>query len=280
MVQIIDDVFRKLGIRIVIRINNRKVLSGIAETIGEGKNFNNITTALDKLGKTGKEGVVDELIRRGVKKSSVKKLEPVFNISGNWREKLAGMNKLLKGSTEGEKGLTEIKELFELLEVVKPASEITLDILLARGLDYYTGTIFEVNSPDHSIGSVCGGGRYDDLAGIFGMNNISGVGVSFGAERIYDIMMHLKVFPEKAITGTKILFVNLGEKEENYILPLISMLRRSGISAEMYPDRAKLRKQMAFADSKSIPYVALAGEKEIESCKLTLRNMHSGEGLI
>jgi len=277
LVQIIDDVFQKLGIRVVIRINNRKVLAGIADFIGERENFSHITIALDKMDKTGKEGVVNELVQRGIGPSYIKKLEPVFNIKGDWRQKLSGLKKLLEGSTDGEKGLNEIKGLFELLEVIKPAAEFSWDILLARGLDYYTGTIFEVISPDNPIGSVCGGGRYDDLAGIFGMENISGVGVSFGAERIYDIMMQLKLFPEEAVAGTKILFVNLGEQEEKYILPLISTIRGEGISAEIYPDRAKLRKQMAYADAKSIPYVALAGENEIKSGKITLRNMHSGE---
>ncbi len=277
LIQIIDEVFRKLGIRIIIRINNRKVLAGIAESIGEREHITHLTTALDKMEKTGKEGVVNELIHRGIHSASVEKLEPIFDITGDYRQKLAGMSKLLKGSSEGEYGLKEIEKLFELLEVVKPESELNWDLLLARGLDYYTGTIIEVIAPDHPIGSVCGGGRYDDLAGIFGMDNISGVGVSFGAERIFDVMMQLKLFPEKAVTGTKILFVNLGEQEEKYILPLISMVRKSGIRAEIYPDRAKLKKQMAFADAKGIPYVALAGEKEIASGKITLRNMQTGE---
>jgi len=277
LIQIIDDVFHKLGIQIIIRINNRKVLAGIADAIDERENFSHITTALDKIDKTGRQGVVDELIQRGIKMSSLNKLETIFNFTGNWRKKLAGMNGFLAGSADGEKGLSEIKELFELVDVLKLQSEISWDILLARGLDYYTGTIFEVNALDHPIGSVCGGGRYDDLAGIFGMENISGVGISFGAERIYDVMMQLKLFPEKAISGTKILFANMGEMEERYILPIISKVRRSGISAEMYPDRAKLKKQMAFADSKGIPYVALAGDKEISAGKITLRNMHSGE---
>lgn len=277
LIQIIDEVFRKLGIRIIIKINNRKVLAGIAESIGEREHITHLTTALDKMEKTGKEGVVDELIHRGIHSASVEKLGPIFDITGDYRQKLAGMSRLLKGSAEGEYGLKEIEKLFELLEVVKPESELNWDLLLARGLDYYTGTIIEVIAPDHPIGSVCGGGRYDDLAGIFGMDNISGVGVSFGAERIFDVMMQLKLFPEKAVTGTKILFVNLGEQEEKYILPLISMVRKSGIRAEIYPDRAKLKKQMAFADAKGIPYVALAGEKEIASGKITLRNMQTGE---
>jgi histidyl-tRNA synthetase len=277
LVQIIDDVFRKLGIQVIIRINNRKILAGIADIIGERKNFGHITIALDKMDKAGREGVVNELAQRGISASSIKKLEPVFNIKGNWHQKLSGLKKLLEGSADGEKGLNEIKGLFELLDVIKPGSEISWDILLARGLDYYTGTIFEVISPENPIGSVCGGGRYDDLAGIFGMENISGVGVSFGAERIYDVMMQLKLFPEKAVTGTKILFVNLGEKEERYILSLISEISSAGITAEIYPDRSKLRKQMAFADAKGIPYVALAGENEIKSGKVTLRNMHTGE---
>lgn len=277
LIQIIDEIFRKLGIRILIRINNRKVLAGIAESIGEREHITHMTTALDKIEKTGQEGVVNELLQRGINKTSVEKLNPIFNLSGNYREKLGAMNKLLKGSEEGECGLKEVEELFELLSVVKPESEISWDILLARGLDYYTGIIIEVISPDHPIGSICGGGRYDDLTGIFGMDNISGVGISFGAERIFDIMMQLKLFPEKAVTGTKVLFVNLGEKEEKYILPLISKIRSAGITAEIYPDRAKLKKQMAFADAKAIPYVVLAGEKEIASGKITLRNMQTGE---
>jgi histidyl-tRNA synthetase len=277
LIQIIDDIFRKLGIGILTRINNRKVLAGIAESIGEREHMGQLTTALDKMEKTGTEGVVNELLGRGIRKTSVEKLSPLFNLTGDHRKKLGVMRRFLKGSSEGECGLKEIEELFELLSVVKPESEIVWDILLARGLDYYTGTIIEVIAPEHPIGSICGGGRYDDLAGIFGMKDISGVGISFGAERIFDVMMNLKLFPEEAVTGTKVLFVNLGEKEERYILPVVSKIRRSGIRAEIYPDRAKLKKQMAFADARSIPYVVLAGEKEMSSGKVTLRNMQTGE---
>lgn len=277
LIQIIDEIFLKLGIRILIKINNRKILAGIAESIGEREHLTDITTSLDKLEKVGKEGIVNELIQRGVSSSAVSKLKPLFDLQGDYRQKLEGLSVLLKTSPEGENGLTEIKKLFELLEVVKPKSEIIWDILLARGLDYYTGTIIEVVAPDHPIGSVCGGGRYDDLAGIFGMDDISGVGVSFGAERIFDVMMQLMLFPENVVTGTKILFANLGEQEEKYILPLISEIRKSGIRAEVYPDRAKLKKQMSFANAKGIPFVALAGEKEIASGTITLRNMQSGE---
>ena len=277
LIQIIDEIFLKLGIRILIRINNRKILSGIAESIGDLAHLTVITTALDKIEKAGKEGVVNELIQRGISSSSVEKLKPLFDIQGDYRHKLDDLSVLLKRSPEGENGLREIRNLFELLEVVKPKSEIIWDVLLARGLDYYTGTIIEVIAPDHPIGSVCGGGRYDDLAGIFGMDDISGVGVSFGAERIFDVMMQLKLFPEKVVTGTKILFVNLGEQEEKYILPLISKIRKSGIRAEINPDRAKLKKQMSFANAKGIPFVALAGDKEITSGTITLRNMQTGE---
>jgi histidyl-tRNA synthetase len=277
LIQIIDEIFLKLGIRILIRINNRKILSGIAESIGDRAHLTVITTALDKIEKAGKEGVVNELMQRGISSSSVDKLKPLFDIQGDYRHKLDDLSVLLKRSPEGENGLREIRNLFDLLEVVKPKSEIIWDVLLARGLDYYTGTIIEVIAPDNPIGSVCGGGRYDDLAGIFGMDDISGVGVSFGAERIFDVMMQLKLFPEKVVTGTKILFVNLGEQEEKYILPLISKIRKSGIRAEIYPDRAKLKKQMSFANAKGIPFVALAGDKEITSGTITLRNMQTGE---
>jgi histidyl-tRNA synthetase len=277
LIQIIDDIFLKLGIRILIKINNRKILAGIAESIGERKHLTDITTSLDKLEKTGKESVVNELLKRGISSFAVAKLNPLFEEQGDYRQKLLDLSVLLKGSPEGENGLKEIENLFKLLEIVRPKSEIIWDILLARGLDYYTGTIIEVIAPDHPIGSVCGGGRYDDLAGIFGMDDISGVGVSFGAERIFDVMVHLKLFPEKVVTGTKILFVNLGEQEEKYILPLISKIRKAGIRAEIYPDRAKLKKQMSFANAKGIPFVALAGDKEIASGTITLRNMQTGE---
>lgn len=277
LIQIIDEIFLKLGIRILIKVNNRKILAGIAESIGERMHLTAITTSLDKMEKAGKEGVVNELIQRGVSSSAIARLKPLFDISGNYRQKLADLSALIERSPEGLKGLKEIENLFELLEVVRPESEITWDFLLARGLDYYTGTIIEVVTPDHPIGSICGGGRYDDLTGIFGMEGISGVGVSFGAERIFDVMMQLNLFPAKVVTGTKILFVNLGEQEEKYILPLISEIRKSGIRAEIYPDRTKLKKQMSFANAKGIPFVALAGDKEIASGTITLRNMLTGE---
>jgi histidyl-tRNA synthetase len=277
LIQIIEDIFLKLGIQIRIRINNRRILAGIAESIGERAHFKDITTALDKMEKAGKEGVMNELMQRGISPSSVAKLDPLFDLNGSYRQKLTHLSSFLKKSPDGENGLKEIENLFELLEVVRLESEITWDVLLARGLDYYTGTIIEVIAPDHPIGSICGGGRYDDLAGIFGMDDISGVGVSFGAERIFDVMMQLKLFPEKVVTGTKILFVNLGAQEEKYILPLVSEIRKSGIRAEIYPDRAKLKKQMSFANAKGIPLVALAGEKEIASGTVTLRNMQTGE---
>jgi len=277
LIQIINEIFLKLGIRILIKINNRKILAGIAESIGDRSRLTDITMSLDKLEKTGKEGVMDELLQRGVSSSAIAKLKPLFEIHGNFRQKLVDLNALLERSPEGINGLKEIENLFELLEVVRPESEIIWDFLLARGLDYYTGTIIEVVALDYPIGSICGGGRYDDLAGIFGMTGISGVGVSFGAERIFDVMMQLKLFPEKVVTGTKILFVNMGENEEKYILPLISEIRKSGIRAEIYPDRAKLKKQMAYANAKAIPFVALAGEKEIASGTITLRDMQTGE---
>jgi len=277
LIQIIDEVFDRLGIRVMIKINNRKVLAGIAEIVGLSGMFQTITVALDKLEKIGIDGVAGELISRGISADDVKKLRPVLSIEGDHHLKINKLKKLLEGSRSGQQGLKEIGSLFRILGNIELRSEILWEVPLARGLDYYTGTIIEAISLDDRIGSICGGGRYDDLAGIFGMSDISGVGVSFGAERIYDLMSKLDLFPKNAVTGTKVLFVNLGEQEEKHILPLISRIRQAGIRAEIYPDHAKLKKQMSFADSKGIPFVVLIGEKEISEGVITLRNMQTGE---
>lgn len=277
LIQIIEEIFLKLGIHIRVKINNRKILAGIAEYIGELEHLTGITTSLDKLEKAGKEAVLNELKQKGISPSALDKLEPFFDLQGDYRQKLKDLNVMLADSLQGTTGLKEIETLFDLLEVVELQSEITWDILLARGLDYYTGIIIEVVATELPIGSICAGGRYDDLAGIFGMNDVSGVGVSFGAERIFDIMTQLNLFPENVLTGTKILFVNLGEQEEKYLLPLVSKIRKAGISVEVYPDRAKLKKQMSFANARGIPYVVLAGEKEMSAGTITLRNMNTGE---
>jgi len=277
LIEIIDEVCDRLGIRVVIKINNRKILAGIVEMVGLSGMFGVITATLDKLEKIGINGVIDELLRRGISPDAVEKLKPVLNIEGDHQSKMNTLKQLLEDSPTGEQGLQEIESLFRILENITLQSEILWEIPLARGLDYYTGTIIEVIALDDRIGSICGGGRYDDLAGIFGMADISGVGVSFGAERIYDVMLKLDLFPESAVAGTKLLFVNLGEREENHILPLVSKVRKAGIRAEIYPDHAKLIKQMSFADSKDIPFVALVGEEEISKGIITLRNMQTGE---
>ncbi|KPK86417.1 MAG: histidyl-tRNA synthase [Bacteroides sp. SM23_62_1] len=277
LIQVIDDVFTRLGMNVLIKINNRKVLSGIAEIMGLSGMFNTLTVILDKLDRIGIEGVMSELLSTGIKADAVEKLKPILKLKGSNSQKIDKLEKILYGSGTGQQGLKEVDTLFRILGNISCRSEILWDIPLARGLDYYTGTIIEVIALDDRIGSVCGGGRYDDLAGIFGMPDISGVGVSFGAERIFDVMSKLNLFPEGAVTGTKVLFVNLGAKEQNHILPLLSKIRGAGIRAEIYPDHAKLKKQMAFAHAKKIPFVALVGEDEISAGLITLRNMQTGE---
>lgn len=277
LIQIIDEVFFRLGMNVLIKINNRKVLAGVAEMIGLTGMFGIVTATLDKLDRIGIDGVIEELLSRGVMADAVEKLKPILTLEGDNQLKIDKLKKILGRSITGQHGLQEMEVLFGILENISPGSEISWDVPLARGLDYYTGTIIEVLALDDRIGSVCGGGRYDDLAGVFGMPDISGVGVSFGAERIFDVMSKLELFPESAVTGTKILFVNMGEKEERHILTFISKVRKAGIRAEIYPDHVRLKKQMSYAHSKRIPFVALIGEKEISEGMITLRNMQTGE---
>ncbi|HEC41600.1 MAG TPA: histidine--tRNA ligase [Bacteroides sp.] len=277
LIEIIDRVFVKFGIRVRIKINNRKILAGITDILGERSRLTEITTALDKLDKIGIEGVNRELAERGIPESSVERLQPIINLSGSIHEKLEQLSKILSGSEAGVRGVKEMSSLFSYMSSLKLKSEIELDLTLARGLNYYTGAIIEVLAEDIRIGSVCGGGRYDDLTGVFGMPDVSGVGVSFGADRIYDVLDQLDLYPEEVRTGTQLLFVNFGESEEKYILSILPKFRDAGISSEIYPDHAKLKKQMTYANQKGIAFVALVGENEISKEILTLKDMESGD---
>lgn len=277
LVQIIDDVFQRLQINTVVKINNRKILSGIAETISESDRMIDITVAIDKLDKIGLEKVNQELVEKGVSKSAIEKLQPILLLEGTTQEKLIQIEKVIGKTEVGLKGIEEMKTLFDYLNSFNLKTDVELDLTLARGLNYYTGAIFEVKAKDFEIGSICGGGRYDDLTGIFGMPDVSGVGVSFGAERIYDVLVQQNLFPPDSLETTKVMFVNFGEKEEVYCLPVLANLRENGINAEIFPDSAKMKKQMNYANKKQIPFVVLAGESEMEAKKFTLKNMESGE---
>lgn len=277
LVQIIDDVFKRLKINTIVKINNRKILAGIAEVIGENDRIIDITVAIDKLDKIGLEKVNAELAEKGVSNEAIEKLQPILALQGNSVEKTAQLEAILASSETGIKGVNEIKKLFSYINNLSLQTEVELDLTLARGLNYYTGAIFEVKAKDFEIGSICGGGRYDDLTGIFGLPNVSGVGVSFGAERIYDVLTQMNLFPPKSTETTKVLFVNFGEEEEAYCLPVLAELRKNGINAEIFPDNAKMQKQMNYANKKEIPFVVLAGETEIQAKSFTLKNMESGE---
>lgn len=280
LVQIIDDVFARLKINTVVKINNRKILAGIAEAIGESDRMIDITVAIDKLDKIGLEKVNAEMIEKGISEDAVNKLQPILQLEGSTSEKLSQIEKVIGETTVGAKGIEEMRTLFTYLESISLGTEVELDLTLARGLNYYTGAIFEVKSKDVQIGSICGGGRYDDLTGIFGMPDVSGVGISFGAERIYDVLVQLDGFPAESLETTKVLFVNFGAKEEGYCLPVLTQLRKQGINAEIYPESAKMKKQMNYANRKEIPFVVLAGDSEMESGKFTLKNMDTGEQLL
>ena len=277
LVQIVDDVFGRLKINTLVKVNNRKILAGIAETIGEKDRIVDITVAIDKLDKIGLEKVNEELFEKRISQAAVSKLQPILHLSGNTAEKLDQLTTAIAGSEIGQKGIAEVRTLFAYLESFELNTEVELDLTLARGLNYYTGAIFEVKAKDMAMGSICGGGRYDDLTGIFGMPGVSGVGISFGADRIYDVMTQLDLFPQETIDSTKILFVNFGEKEEAYCLPIVSKLRKAGINAEIFPDQSKMKKQMTWANQKNIPFVALAGEQEMEQEKINLKNMLTGD---
>ncbi|WP_159520954.1 histidine--tRNA ligase [Sunxiuqinia indica] len=277
LVQIINDVFTKLNINTVVKINNRKILAGIAETIGEADRIVDITVAIDKLDKIGLEKVNLELLEKGVSQDAVDKLQPILKLSGTNEEKLDQIESVIAATTVGKKGVEEMRTLFGYLSGFELNTEVELDLTLARGLNYYTGAIFEVKAKDVQIGSICGGGRYDDLTGIFGMPDVSGVGISFGADRIYDVMTQLELFPEDAVASTKVMFVNFGEKEEAYCLPILAKLRAQHVNAEIYPESAKMKKQMTWANRKEVAFVVLVGEEEIKQGKVTLKNMKTGE---
>lgn len=277
LIQIVDHIYRDLALRVVIKINNRKILAGIAEAIGEADRIVDITVAIDKLDKIGIEKVNEELIQKGVAQEAILKLQPILHLRGTNSEKLDQIEKVISMSPTGLKGIAEMRTIFEYLAAMELESDIELDLTLARGLNYYTGAIFEVKSADVAIGSITGGGRYDDLTGIFGLSGVSGVGISFGADRIYDVMSQLDIFPKDAMASSKVMFVNFGEKEESYCLPLLATLRKAGISSEIYPDSDKMKKQMVYANRKGIRFVALAGEAEIEKGMVNLKNMETGE---
>lgn len=277
LVQIMDTVFQRLGIRVQIKINNRKLLSGIAEIVGEAEKIVDITVAIDKLDKIGLDKVNEELRNDGISEEAIAKLQPVITLSGSNEEKLKVMEDFLASSEVGMKGIEELRFILNAASQVDLKNELQLDLTLARGLNYYTGAIFEVKALDTPMGSITGGGRYDNLTGIFGMPGISGVGISFGADRIYDVLNTLDLYPKEITTDTQLLFINFGEKETSYCLPVVAKARQNGIRTEMFPDAAKMKKQMAYANANAIPYVALAGDDEIQKGVVTLKNMETGE---
>jgi len=276
LMQIVDTVFTRFDIRVQIKINNRKILSGIAEVIGEPDKIVDITVAIDKLDKIGLDKVNEELKADGISDEAIAKLQPIIALSGTNEEKLQTIREVLADSETGLKGVEETQFILDTLKG-SLNNEIQLDLTLARGLNYYTGAIFEVKALDYAIGSITGGGRYDNLTGIFGMPGLSGVGISFGADRIYDVLNGLDLYPKEAVNGTKLLFINFGDKETAYCLPVVRACRAAGISTEMFPDKAKMKKQMSYANAKAIPFVVLAGDNEIAENKFTLKNMTTGE---
>lgn len=277
LMQIVDTVFSRFKIRVLIKINNRKILTGIADYIGAPDKITDITVAIDKLDKIGLEAVNAELEANGIAPESIAKLQPILALSGTNEEKLATIARTIASSEVGLKGVEETRFILEKLKTTGLNNEIELDLTLARGLNYYTGAIFEVKAVDTPMGSITGGGRYDNLTGIFGLPGLSGVGISFGADRIYDVLNTLDLYPQEAVDATRILFINFGEKEADYCLPIIQQVRTAGLSAEIYPDSAKMKKQMSYANAKQIPFVALAGNDEMQAGKITLKNMTTGE---
>ena len=283
LMQIVDEVFSRFGIRVQIKINNRKILSGIAEVIGAADKIVDITVAIDKLDKIGLDNVNAELREDGLTDEQIAKLQPIISLSGSNEEKLATIAEVLKDSETGLKGVEELRFILNTLssnhnsQISNLKSQISFDLTLARGLNDYTGAIFEVKALDVQIGSITGGGRYDNLTGIFGMPGLSGVGISFGADRIYDVLNQLDLYPKDSVCGTQLLFINFGERETAYCMPFVSDARKAGIRTELFPDAAKMKKQMAYANAKQIPFVALAGENEMNEGKLTLKDMTTGE---
>ena len=277
LMQIVDTVFTRFGIRVQIKINNRKILSGIAEVIGAADKIVDITVAIDKLEKIGIDKVNEELRAVGISDSAIDLLQPIITLTGSNEQKLETIAQVLAQSETGLKGVEETRYILSTLEQMELHNEMQLDLTLARGLNYYTGAIFEVKALDTPMGSITGGGRYDNLTGIFGLPGLSGVGISFGADRIYDVLDALDLYPKNAVAGTQLLFINFGEKETAYCLPLVAKARQAGIRTEIYPDAAKMKKQMSYANAKGIAFVALAGENEMNEGKVTLKNMTSGE---
>ncbi len=277
LMQIVDTVFSRFGVRVCIKINNRKILTGIAELIGQADKIVDITVAIDKLDKIGIDGVNAELAEDGIPAEAIEQLQPIINLTGSNNEKLETMRKVLAQSETGLKGIEETEFILNTLANLNLTNQVELDLTLARGLNYYTGAIFEVKALDVEIGSITGGGRYDNLTGIFGMPGLSGVGISFGADRIFDVLNQLDLYPSEAVNTTQVLFVNFGEAEAQYSLPVIASLRKAGIRSELYPDSTKMKKQMSYANAKQIPFVVIIGETEMQEGKLTVKNMVSGE---
>ena len=277
LMQIVDTVFSRFGIRVCIKINNRKILSGIAEVIGEADKIVDITVAIDKLDKIGLDNVNAELREKGVSDEAIAKLQPVILLSGSNTEKLSQLKTILASSETGMKGIEETEFILSAVADAGLTNEVELDLTLARGLNYYTGAIFEVKALDVQIGSITGGGRYDNLTGVFGMSGVSGVGISFGADRIYDVLNQLDLYPKDAVDGTRLLFINFGTKEAAFAMTVLKTVRAAGISAELYPDAAKMKKQMGYANAHNIPFVALIGENELNEGKVTLKDMTTGE---
>ncbi|MBQ2843647.1 MAG: histidine--tRNA ligase [Alistipes sp.] len=277
LVEIVERVFSKLGIRVALKMNNRKILYGIAEVIGHADKMMDITVAIDKLDKIGLENVKAELRERGLEEAAIEKLQPILELGGTNAEKIATLREVLAASETGLKGVAEMETVFNHVEALGINLQVELDLSLARGLNYYTGAIFEVKALDFQIGSISGGGRYDNLTGIFGLQNVSGVGISFGADRIYDVMLGLNLFPEELNSSTRAIFLNLGEEEQNASLKLLRGLRSRGVAVEIYPEPAKMKKQMEYANRRQIPFVVILGSEELAAKEVTVKNMATGE---
>ena len=277
LIQIVDEVYRRLNINVAIKLNNRKILAGIAEIIGEPNRIIDITVAIDKLEKIGHDNVNNELTEKGLSSTAINKLQPILSITGNNNEKLEKLSEILSVSETGKKGIEELSTVISLVRELNLETPVEIDLTLARGLNYYTGAIFEVKALDFEIGSITGGGRYDDLTGIFGLKGVSGVGISFGADRIFDVMNQLNLYPNDVTSSTQLLFVNFGEQEAIYCMKIAATLRKEGIKTEVFPDADKIKKQMAYANKKNIPYVAIVGEDEVKNNLITLKNMATGE---
>ncbi len=277
LIQIVDEVYKRLKLNVLVKLNNRKILAGIAEIIGEADRIIDITVAIDKLDKIGLDNVNKEMLEKGIPQEAIDTLQPIILLSGTNSEKLNKLKEVLSASEIGMKGIDELETVFNYLNDLDVNTEVELDLTLARGLNYYTGAIFEVKSKDMEFGSITGGGRYDDLTGIFGLKDVSGVGISFGADRIYDVLEHMELFPAETVNTTKVMFVNFGEKEEKYCLPILAKLRANGVKAEIFPDAQKMKKQMNYANDKHIPFVIMVGETEMEEGLLSLKDMETGD---